>query len=74
MDEQPDDFEVVLDFCIEKMYRNLKNERAHLREKLIDRSFADEITDLISELYIMKADIKAAYRNQMRKSIEQRNK
>lgn len=65
--EEPDDFEQVLDFCIEKVYKSLKEERAHLWKKLIDKSFGDGITEIISMLYIVKADIRSAYKLQKRK-------
>ena len=62
--EEPDEFERILDFCIEKVYRSLKKEREYLWKKLIDRSFGNDISEIISELYIARADIRTAYRKQ----------
>lgn len=65
--EEPDDFERMLDFCIEQVYQSLKDERNYLWKKLIDRSFGDDITNIISKLYVMRADMHAAYRSQKNK-------
>lgn len=65
--QESDDFEAILDFCIEKVYKRLKEEREYLRKKLIDKSFGDDITEIMSLLYIMRADIRAAYRLQKSK-------
>jgi hypothetical protein len=65
--EEPDDFELVLDFCIDRVYISLRNERSYLWEKLIDTSFGDDITEIMSTLYVMKAKILNAYRKQKEK-------
>lgn len=65
--DEPDDFERILDFCTEKVYRSLKREREYLWKKLIDRSFGNDISEIISELYIARADIRTAYREQRAK-------
>lgn len=65
--EEHDDFERVLDFCIAKVYRSLKIEREYLWKRLLDRSFGDSITEIMSELYAAKADIRSAYRVQREK-------
>lgn len=62
--EEPDDFERMLDFCIEKVYKDLKSEREYLWKKLIDRSFGNHITEIMSTLYMAKADIRTAYKVQ----------
>lgn len=62
--DEPDDFEMMLDFCIEKVYRSLKKEREYLWKKLIDRAFGNDISEIITELYIARADIRTAYRKQ----------
>ena len=48
--DEPDDFEMMLGFCMEKVYKSLKNERAYLWKKLIDKSFGDDITVYCPEL------------------------
>lgn len=68
--EEYDEFERILDFCIEKVYRSLKNEREQLWKKLIDRSFGDAISEIISELYIARADIRNAYRKEKIKMVK----
>jgi hypothetical protein len=65
--EEPDDFELVLDFCIDRVYISLRNERSYLWKKLIDTSFGDDITEIMSTLYVMKAKILNAYRKQKEK-------
>jgi hypothetical protein len=65
--EEPDDFELVLDFCIDRVYISLRNERSYLWKKLIDKSFGDDITEIMSTLYVMKAKILNAYRKQKEK-------
>lgn len=58
----------MLDFCIEKIYRSLKKEREYLWSKLIDRSFGNDVSGIITELYIARADIRTAYRIQKSKT------
>jgi hypothetical protein len=65
--EEPDDFELVLDFCIDRVYISLRNERSYLWKKLIDTSFGDDITEIMSTLYVMKEKILNAYRKQKEK-------
>lgn len=65
--EEPDDFELMLYFCIENVYKDLKKEREYLWRKLIDRSFGDDITEIISTLYKARFDIRTAYRIQKEK-------
>ena len=67
LETQSDEFEQVLDFCVEKIYRSLKKEREYLWEKLIDRAFGNDISKIITELYVARADIRTAYRTQKRK-------
>ncbi len=60
--EEHDEFEQVLYFCIDRVYLSLKREREFLFKKLIDKSFANDILEVISELYKARADIHEAYK------------
>ncbi len=53
--EDSDNFERMLDFCFNEVYKKLKEEKEYLRRKLIDKSFSDDILDIISALYKMRA-------------------
>lgn len=67
--EELDEFERVLYYCIDKIYWNLKREREHLWKKLIDKSFGDDITEIMHELHRARFDIREAYKIQKSKPI-----
>ena len=67
MDEELDEFERTLFYCIDKVYRQLREEKAYLLNKLIDKSFSYKIDDVISELFRARYDIHGAYKKRRTK-------
>lgn len=67
MADELDDFERVLYYCVDKVYRDLRKEQEYLWNKLIDKSFGNDMTGIISGLFQARADIRSAYRIQKAK-------